>query len=388
MSQTEKKILNRVDRFLPLIVLLFFTVIGFYARFQLLDIKSSDMSCFLLPWYNTIKTSGIKSQVGDYNLLYQFIIFIMAKIPLDPVYLYKLLSIIFDYILAAGSALVIWHLSDRKALWPAIITYCAVLLSPIVILNSAAWGQCDSIYCCFIILTITALLKEKYPLAMVFCGLAFSFKLQAIFILPVLLFIYYTGRKFSILNFLIIPLTMVASGIPSMFCGRNPFDTFAVYANQTNTYLNMTMNYPSVWVFLTQTSNPEQYGYMHTVAIIITLAVLSILYIALINKKIVPEGKNVIFTAFITVFTCIIFLPAMHERYSYLYEVLAIILAVIKPKTIPLCAGIIFISMCTYGNYLFEANAIGLSTLAVINLLIYTVYLLLFMRDMNETKNT
>lgn len=48
------------------------------------------------------------------------------------------------------------------------ITFAVVIMLPTVILNSAYWGQCDSIYTTFIILTLLYLYKGKYHGAFVF----------------------------------------------------------------------------------------------------------------------------------------------------------------------------------------------------------------------------
>ena len=79
-----------------------------------------------------------------------------------------------------------------------------------------------------------------------------------------------------------------------------------------------------------------------------------------------------------------LFLPAMHERYGYPYEILAIILAVLQPKTIPLCAGLVGISLCTYGSYLFDTETFSLVTLSVANLLVYGGYVLILNRQMEK----
>lgn len=67
-------------------------------------------------------------------------------------------------------------------------------------------------------------------------------------------------------------------------------------------------------------------------------------------------------------------LPSMHERYGYLYEVLAIILAILIPKTIPLCAGLLAISINTYGIYLFGVSG-NWTFLVCANLFFYCAYI-------------
>jgi len=88
--------------------------------------------------------------------------------------------------------------------------------------------------------------------------------------------------------------------------------------------------------------------------------------------------------AFLLCYTCVLFLPSMHERYGFIYEVLAIILAVRMPKTAPLCAGLLGISLCTYGIYLFQWECVPLNTLAVLNLALFVGYTWVLLRKMNE----
>ena len=184
MPKIEKKILAWVDGNLPLIALAVFTLMGIGMRMPLMDVISDDSRFFLLPWYNQIQENGLGVQVGNYNFLYQMLIFLLTKLPLEPLHAYKFLSILFDYLLAAGVGLLAAQIAKEGRLWKAVLAYGAALLSPIVVLNSAAWAQCDSIFCCFAIFALLALAREKWSLSMILMGLAFSFKLQAVFILP------------------------------------------------------------------------------------------------------------------------------------------------------------------------------------------------------------
>ena len=134
------------------------------------------------------------------------------------------------------------------------------------------------------------------------------------------------------------------------------------------------MNYPSPWLLLFQARDKTQYAYLKKAAIIVTVFVLAMLMVWWIRKAYVPTGKNLYMMAFLLVYTCVLFLPSMHERYGYLYEVLAIILSILIPKTIPLCAGLLAISMNTYGIYLFGVSE-NWSFLACANLFFYCAYI-------------
>lgn len=147
MTKIERQIADYIASHLISVAFVVVTVLGILIRIPLRYQISGDAGVFLLPWYETILENGIESPVGNYNLPYQFAIYIMTKLPLKPLYAYKLLSCGFDLLLAAICALLIFKITRK---WDrTLLGYCAVLLSPVVILNSAAWAQCDSIYVFF-----------------------------------------------------------------------------------------------------------------------------------------------------------------------------------------------------------------------------------------------
>lgn len=384
MLKVERKLLEWADRHLQIIVLAAFCLLGLLVRFPLRGHLSGDAYYFLLPWYDQIKANGLSQQVGDYNLLYQALIALMTHLPLKPLYTYKLLSILFDYVLAAAAGVLTASVVKSDKLWKGTIAFGLVLFSPLVVLNSAAWAQCDAIYASFAILSVLALLKHCHVTAMILLGLSFTFKLQAVFLLPMFLFVYYTRRKFSAVLFLIIPLTMCAASLPSVFFGRDLSDVFLIYFKQTSSYPYMAMNYPSAWLLLVNGMSPSAYNLLRLPSMIFTVIVLAMLMLYWLRKKTAPEGLNMLMMAFLLCYACVLFLPSMHERYGFIYEVLAIILAVRIPKTAPLCAGLIGISTCTYGIYLFKWESISLNTLAVLNLALFIAYVWMLLRKMNE----
>lgn len=374
MSKIEKSVLDWIDEHLIILIGVLVSVAGLLVRLPLLDHISGDSRFFLLPWYEQILENGLSVQVGNYNLVYQAAIWLMTKLPLEPLYAYKALSTVFDYALAVSTGALTGKLAGEKKEWKALASYSAVLLLPTVFLNSCAWAQCDSIFCTFGILALLQLVKEKYPSAMVLLGLSFACKLQAVFFLPVFLFVYYRQRRFSVLQFALIPAAALLTGLPMILFGRNILDTFRIYFQQTETYPYMSMNYPTPWLLLTHEQVRAEYTLLGKAAMVVTVAVLAVLMLLWLHRGVQAKGEHILMMGFLLAYTCVLFLPSMHERYGYPYEIMAVALAVLMPKTLPLCAGLVGISLCTYGSYLFGNEVFSLQVLAVANLAVYSGY--------------
>jgi len=373
MNAYEKKLLEKTDKNLPVLVLILVTVIGLAIRLTLLDIVSNDADIFLLSWYDIIKSNGLYTQVGDYNLLYQFLIWIMTKLPLKPLYAYKTLSCFGNLLLAGSAALLVHRISKENKARNAVWAYTAIWLYPTVFINSAAWAQCDSLYTAFALLGLYFLDKEQHNRAIIALGISFAFKLQAVFILPVYLFCYYRRRQFSIFRFGLVPVTMIAVTLPLLFWGRNLLDTFFLYFNQTRTWPGMSHNYPSFWNILCLPDNIEQYVSMRFGVLLFTICVLAVLMLVWIQQNRKTTGTDLLLLAFILAYSCVLFLPAMHERYGYLYEMCAILIAVLIPQTIPLCVGLLVISLHIYGYYLFDVPVDHIF-LTFVNIGVYLAY--------------
>lgn len=374
MNNLEKKLLEKTEKYLPHIVFVVVTFVGFFMRFHLRTIVSGDAHTCLMPWYHEIAENGLYQPVGDYSLLYQFMIWIMTRFPSVPnLFAFKILSCVFDYVAAIAAGLIVYRIEEKDKFWHGVLAYSLVLICPTVFINSSAWAQCDAIYTAFVLLAIYLLDKEKYNTSLILLGVAFSFKLHTVFVLPVFLFYYFAKRKFSILRFLLVPATMVLTSLPLLFWGRSPFETFTVYSKQTSAWPSIANGYPSIWLFMFSANDVDQYNCFAPEAILITIGILAAFMVCWIRKKYMPTGRNLLIMSFLLSYTCVFFLPAMHERYGFLYEILAIILAIVIPKTIPLAAMLIVISMNTYASYLFYAQTNHV-TLIWLNLFVYLAY--------------
>lgn len=379
MGKTERKIADWILGHLQPAFAIAITICSIVIRISFRDFVTGDMLGALLPWWDIIHDAGgflgLKEQVGNYNLLYQLVIACMTYLPIEPMYQYKLLSAVFDYLLAGMTGYVVYDLTNKNGN-NGVMAYTAVIMSPLVFLNSAAWGQCDSIYTFFVISSLLLMKKEHYEGSFILLGVAFAFKLQTIFILPFYVLYYFQTRKISIWQFFLIPLTMCVTAIPNLYMGRGILDVFGVYAEQVEIYSQrMVWNYPSFWCVFNDGLGAET---LILPAAILTMTIIgSYLYIWLKNNIDLGEGRSVL-CAFILVFTCVLFLPKMHERYGYVYEILAIIIAFMDRRTILPCVALNVITMVSYSAYLYGAEY-NSRMLAAMNLAVYAIYLLLLM---------
>ncbi|MCR5655263.1 MAG: glycosyltransferase 87 family protein [Lachnospiraceae bacterium] len=388
MTRWEKKALQVIEKHKFAFAIAIVTILSFAIRICLLDFISGDMGEFLLPWYQEIKDAGgllgLNRRVGNYNIIYQFVIALLTYLPIDPVWGYKLFSVIFDYLLAVLVAFIVYDLcknkeGDRKALF----AYTMVLFSPLVIMNSSLWGQCDSIYTFFCIYAVWAYIKEKRTVSFVLLGVAFAFKLQTLFILPLFVFLYIYKKNISIFHFLIMPVILIISSIPGLVMGRGIKECFRIYISQTYYYKVMWNNYPSAWCILAVGNTDAFYNLMKLPAIILALVVLGLLIYYWWSNQVVISKKTIIYMAFLVCYTCILFLPAMHERYGFIYEILGIVITFLIPQTIVLLVGLQLIILPLYSQFLF-GPLIHLPLLGVVNIMIYILYLFVLNKKICE----
>ena len=392
MTKIEQKFFDLVTKYLPLIAFIVFTILAVVLRLACVDYESDDFRSFLNPWFAQIQSAGIeglKSQVGNYNIPYQILIYIMTLTPFDALDAYKLLSVLFDFGLAISSALVVReYLKCRLFDMAPVMTYSAVLLALTAVMNSSFWAQCDSIYTFFIVLAIYFTMREKYIPAFVMLGASLAFKLQMVFILPLFLYYWASTRKISILHFSIIPAVDIVMCLPVVFMGRNFADIIKIYVDQTDYGKQIQMNYPNIYAFMCDHRNVDNYYLLKGFAVLLTLTVLAAgMFLILRKRPDLTDGRKLLMTGIWSVFTCLMFLSSMHERYAYLLDVLLLIY-LFSTRRHPFTAIIaLMISLRGYCYYLFgdfEVISLGMTSIVNIGLYIWISYL--FIKEVLQDK--
>lgn len=385
MTKIEEKFFDLIKRNIVWIIIIAATILGVVIRFCGFDFRSDDFNSFLNPWWSAISNGGIKglaNQVGNYNIPYQIIIYILTLFPFEALFSYKMFSVIFDFVLAISAALVVKEFDSSNSRIRQALTYSVVFCSITVIFNSSFWAQCDSIYVSFILLAIYFLHRHKNIAAFVLIGAAFAFKLQTVFILPLFLYIYISNRKISILHFLLIPLTDVVLCLPAVFLGRKFSDIFTIYLVQTDYGKQIQMNCPNLWALICDRNDSTYYYLFKTISIALAVLALGIGLALIIYKGIdMLNRENLLLTSIWTVFTCIMFLSSMHERYSYLLDILTIIYAVFMFKRVWLAVLCNLVSLRGYCYYLFTYDVLDIKLTAIIYTATYAYVTYLFIKE-------
>ena len=387
MTNIEKKLIGIVRKYAPLIIFVIATLAGMLIRMAGMDFRSDDYNSFLSGWWNVIADqdfSGLSQQVGNYNIPYQVIIFILTRITGEALHAYKIVSIVFDFALAGGVGLLVAnHRRESFFSFVPALSYAVTLCTLTVVLNSSFWGQCDSMYVSLIIFAIFCTMKDKHIPAFVLLGAALAFKLQMVFILPLYIYYYVSSKKISILHFFIIPLTDIVMCLPAVFCGRPFMDIIKIYADQTDYGKQIQMNYPNVYAFMCNGQSVENYYLLKPLSIVLTMGILAAGLFLVLHKKVdLTKRGKLMMTGVWTSFTCLMFLSSMHERYSYLLDILLIAYFFMTKKHPFVALTSLLISLRGYCYYLFaNYEALTLGQTSIINIALYAYVTFLFVRE-------
>ena len=376
--------LNKISFFyfgFLIIFAILFRIYFFFGDQASIFFVSEDQTIFLLNWLQELQNKGIvafQNRFADYHAPYLYILYIISLFPLKTavakVIAIKTVSILFDILNAVIIAKIISQYQKNKII--VIFSGFFCFFTPTFFLNSTVWGQCDSIYAFFSLITIYYLLKNKYFLSLLFYGIAFSFKLQSIFLLPFLL-LHFTllhrenSQRFSWSLFLLIPACYIGTAIPLGFLSDWNMDVmFKTYVYQMYNSSSPQINIANFYQFFGFTKNSTLVLNM----VMFAFFVIASVFFFLQQKLTFKEHREKIFPIIIFVtLTVVFFLPKMHERYYYLIDAVTIIYLFIRPKISSILIFIVFqlVSVFSYSNYLY-----GLSGKSQVDVIFYFLSLL------------
>lgn len=343
-------LLNKRVNYTTFIFILTVLAAFILVRGGLLYFKSIDYNNFLAPWLRQMRglsiTEAISTKIGDYNMPYLYVLALISRLSINELFLIKFVSIAFDAILAYYAMKIVSIKFENINI--QIAAFTAVLGIPTVIMNGAFWGQCDVIYAALGIASLYYGFTGKSIRCFIFFGLAFSVKLQTIFIAPVLIVFLFT-KKIKISHLWVPVLTFFATLVPAIIAGKPFIETISIYHEQTNSYPQMVLNTPNIYALL---GNVKFENFNFAAVLMTGIAVASLLYFLYVNREKIISITDYFNIAF--VFTLIIpmLLPRMHERYFFLADVLSVVLVFFNRKRWYFAPIIITGSFMTYSRFL------------------------------------
>lgn len=365
--------------------------VALYMRMAVMDVRTADYMNFLVEWVQTFREQGfsaITQDVGDYNLPYMYILAMIAKVPVHDLYIVKLVSILFDLLLALLMMGMVGRFLNKRY---EVLTLSIVLLIPTVWFNGAYWAQCDAIYVFFTIACLYAMLADRPVLSVAMLTVAFSFKLQTIFFFPMVLFGLYF-KKYKIRHALVFPVVYLLMILPALLMGRSLISTLMIYLNQASQYNSrLTYNAPNIYqlfpdveVGYTNEWNLLKYipgtestdlDWMYTLDMMrgisqalipfAAVIVVAVIYYLFQNRKYLDYSMVWMLVLLSTLLLPMI-LPKMHERYFALADMFAILYGLRYRKRFYVPVLVISSSFFSYYPFLFRFKHIDTRLVALL----------------------
>ena len=327
-----------------------------FARLSLLPHPSNDFKEYLSDWLEQIRLlpglTALTTDIGNYNMPYFYLLFAFGKLLPQSADLYaiKLLSVLFDYVLAYFVMKLV--MLKTKMRFIAVASFMAALLVPSVIVNSAMWGQCDGILAAFALGGLYYGLRGRSRLSWTFFAVALSVKLQAVFLLPMLPVLVFSGR-IRLRDIWWFPAAFLALLVPAMLAGRGFIDCITIYWRQANTYSQLSMLAPSVFAWLpegTRSNIPVTAAGVFTAGTIVLAFLLYLFY----RRKRLDNGA-LIDAALLFSLIIPFFLPLMHERYFYIADAMATVYLFQKPRRWYIAGLVCIPSFLCHTAFLFNS---------------------------------
>lgn len=397
-----KKIFEKLKTKKFEISLVLITLLALMVRLLFLERVTVDYEVFLQNWFNEIKANGgffaLKNDLTncDYNFPYLLILALLTYLPIKPLWSIKMVSILFDILLALASMFLVKRLVEKKQKRYMLFTYAMVLFWPTVILNSAYWSQCDAIYATFVLLALLKLLDQKYFQSCCFLGVAFSFKMQFMFIVPLYALVFLTDKNLlkKLYYVFAIPIVNLLLCLPVIVLRGNIGCAFQAYFTQLGEYNDaIAANFPNIYNLICP-SNLQDYivnvpnANLPKIMIVILAIICLVTLIIFLKNKVKIQGKEVVLVGLWSVVLSTFLLPYMHDRYLYLADVLAILFFIVYdeeakkdainiwiPLGIEICSWYSYIIYFShYEKFIVDKRIVSLINLSVLLILTTKVF--------------
>jgi len=319
------------EKLSPTVLLALMTCAGFSAALALLPLAGppdGDFALFLIPWMDVIRERGFASISGEFSAYPPpYIYMLNAASLLEPIFgtvvAVKLINIPFVVATALGIGALVTEATgnqDKGRLATAVS-----FVIPTLLVNAFAFGQADVIFTSFLIGFVLFAMRGKSHSAALMFGLALSFKLQAMFLSPLLLYLL-LSKQMRVRHLLLIPLTYAVMMVPAALAGRPWAELLSVYVGQAGLMSDLSLNAPNPWWFLRSID--------YRAGVIAGLVAGGLAGAAIVAVSFRTKGQ-ILLVATLCAAVMPYVLPKMTSRYFFIADMLVIALAFTLPRAWP-----------------------------------------------------
>lgn len=309
-----------------------------------------DMSEFLRPWFDHIVRYGpvgtFSHPFSNYTPAYLYLLAGASLFHgvLDAMYVVKLLSV-------AGTVFAAYAVYALvKALGGESKLAALLFILPSVVINAALLAQCDALWAGACVLAVAAMVRGLTIRSLVWCGIAVSFKAQAVFVAPFILGAL-IGRQTALWKWTIPLVVFVASMVPAWLAGWPAEQLATIYPHQAG-WGEIPGRLATPWIFATVYAPAAAPNYYW---VGFAAAGLSAAGIAAGASASVRNPRAMVLLALLSSIALPFFLPKMLERYFFLADLLsfAIAIACRTRPTIAIAVGVQLASFLTLLSYIY-----------------------------------
>jgi Gpi18-like mannosyltransferase len=294
-----------------------------YAWFW--PVLTPDITLAYVPWLNHIQEAGpisaFATSFGDYTPPYYYVLAALSLLSgiVPDVTLVKLVGVLGTawLTIAVHRLLCALDVADpwRIALF--------VPLLPGAVLNVSVMASADALWAAPCVLALACAADRRHLAMLIWCGVAFSTKQQAIFAAPFVLGLL-LARRVPVRLWPAAPAAMLGMYLPAWAAGWSPSDFLTVYVRQAGFVDGMSLNAPNIWAIVQTVP-----GFDARVLTGVALATAAAAGVWLAARLAVMrvEGPALAAAALLAPLLIAGLLPRMHERYFFLADILALVWA-------------------------------------------------------------
>lgn len=336
------RILVFFQKHMYLIIALIATILALTIKYLLAPYQTNDIVGYVFNWINQIKQLGFShfyEANADYSTILLFIYAIISVLPQSSqmisygnvtypssyMYYVKSVDFAFDILWAVGIFLIVNYLTKNKLL--SFISYIIAISLPVQIVNSSVWGNNDTIYVTCLIYIVYFFLISKHKIAFVLLGVALGIKMQAVFILPFVIYLILT-RKTKLHYIVLFVVGIFITFLPAYVCGASFNTPFEYMIKQVGGYSKLTLGCPNFW----QLVNFANVDIINNGSTLLGLLFIGIIFSIVYCLHIENTKENLLYIATFLCGVTVFFLPHMHERYFYILDVMVVLYALCKKE--------------------------------------------------------